>query len=44
LEKGEPKMTTDFRRLYAATLADWLDLPKNTLGGDFEKLPLFHRG
>lgn len=43
LEKGEPKMTTDFRRVYAATL-DWLGLPQSTLGDDFEKLPLFQRG
>src|SRR5205085_9366163 len=24
LDKGEPKMTTDFRRVYATLLADWL--------------------
>src|SRR5262249_18448131 len=27
LAGGEPKMTTDFRRIYAATLTDWLRLP-----------------
>jgi len=41
LEKGEPKMTTDFRRVYAATLADWLGLPAAGLGGTFEPVKLF---
>lgn len=37
-----PKMTMDFRRIYATVLQDWLGLPANTvLGGDFERLPLF---
>ena len=26
LEKGEPKMTTDFRSLYASLLGDWMGL------------------
>jgi uncharacterized protein (DUF1501 family) len=42
LEDGEPKMTTDFRRVYATVLADWLKLPeKDALGGAFEKVALF---
>lgn len=42
LNAGEPKMTTDFRRAYAAVLDDWLGLPAETvLGGRFERLPLF---
>jgi uncharacterized protein (DUF1501 family) len=42
LEKGEPKMTTDFRAVYATILDDWLGLPsKPALGGEFAKLPMF---
>jgi uncharacterized protein (DUF1501 family) len=42
LVEGEPKMTTDFRRVYATVLEDWLGLPSATAaGGDFERLPLF---
>jgi uncharacterized protein (DUF1501 family) len=42
LAGGEPKMTTDFRRVYAAVLEDWLGLPTaGILGGPFEALPLF---
>jgi uncharacterized protein (DUF1501 family) len=41
LEKGEPKMTTDFRRLYATVLDRWLGCPAElVLGGQFESLPL----
>jgi uncharacterized protein (DUF1501 family) len=37
-----PKMTMDFRRVYATVLDDWLGLPsKEALGGAFERLPLF---
>jgi len=37
-----PKMTTDFRRVYATVLEDWLGIPsKDALGGAFERLPLF---
>jgi uncharacterized protein (DUF1501 family) len=37
-----PKMTVDFRRVYASLLDDWLGLPsKETLGDTFERLPLF---
>ncbi len=37
-----PKMTMDFRRVYASVLEDWLGVPsKDALGGTFERLPLF---
>ncbi len=37
-----PKMTMDFRRVYATVLEDWLGVPsKDALGGAFERLPLF---
>jgi uncharacterized protein (DUF1501 family) len=37
-----PKMTVDFRRVYATILDDWLDLSsKEALGGAFERLSLF---
>lgn len=37
-----PKMTVDFRRVYATVLEDWLGLAsKEALGGAFERLPLF---
>jgi uncharacterized protein (DUF1501 family) len=42
LDAGAPKMTVDFRRLYAAVLKDWLGIPaKASLGGEFTPLPLF---
>lgn len=42
LEDGEPRMTTDFRRVYATVLADWLKLAdEEALAGSFERLPLF---
>jgi uncharacterized protein (DUF1501 family) len=41
LDRGEPKMTTDFRRVYATVLTDWIGLPSDDLGGTFETLPLF---
>jgi uncharacterized protein (DUF1501 family) len=38
---GEPKMTTDFRRLYATVLEDWLGLPSgDVVGGSFDRLSL----
>jgi uncharacterized protein (DUF1501 family) len=41
LEKGEPKMTTDFRSIYATVLDRWLNCPSAlVLGGPFEPLPL----
>jgi uncharacterized protein (DUF1501 family) len=42
LTGNAPKMTMDFRRVYAAILEDWLGVPsKDALGGAFERLPLF---
>ena len=42
LVDGEPKMTVDFRQVYATILENWLGLPaKEALGGAFERLPLF---
>jgi len=42
LDKGEPKMTTDFRSVYTAALTTWLGLPSaEALGGRFEPAPLF---
>jgi uncharacterized protein (DUF1501 family) len=38
---GEPKMTTDFRAVYATVLADWLNLPADGLGGAFAPVKLF---
>jgi uncharacterized protein (DUF1501 family) len=43
LQDGDLKMTTDFRRVYATVLDDWLGLPsKPALGADFAGLTLFH--
>jgi uncharacterized protein (DUF1501 family) len=42
LDSGEPVMTTDFRRVYATVLEDWLGLPAvAAVGGSFERLALF---
>jgi uncharacterized protein (DUF1501 family) len=42
LDKGEPKMTTDFRAVYAALLGGWLGVPAgDVLGGRFDPPPLF---
>jgi hypothetical protein len=42
LEDGDLKVTTDFRRVYASVIENWLGLPSKTaLGGDFDRLPLF---
>jgi len=42
LVDGDPKISTDFRRVYAAVLEDWLGLPSiSSLGTKFEPLPLF---
>jgi uncharacterized protein (DUF1501 family) len=39
---GEPKLTTDFRRIYATVLEDWLGLPAGAvLSAAFEPVPLF---
>lgn len=41
LTGNAPNFTTDFRRVYATVLQDWLDLPcKELLGGQFEPLKL----
>jgi len=43
LVANAPKMTMDFRRVYATVLEDWLGLAsKDALGGTFERVPLFH--
>jgi uncharacterized protein (DUF1501 family) len=42
LVDGDPKVSTDFRRIYAALLEDWLGLPSHAaLGSRFEPMPLF---
>jgi uncharacterized protein (DUF1501 family) len=42
LVDGDPKVSTDFRRVYAALLEDWLGLPSHAaLGSRFEPMPLF---
>jgi uncharacterized protein (DUF1501 family) len=42
LVNGDVRMQVDFRRVYATILEDWLGLAaRGTLGGQFEKLPLF---
>jgi uncharacterized protein (DUF1501 family) len=42
LERGEPRMTTDFRRVYATVLHDWLGLAaRDVLNGQFERVSLF---
>jgi uncharacterized protein (DUF1501 family) len=41
-EDGNLKYTTDFRRVYASVLADWVGAdPRLVLGGDYARLPLF---
>ncbi len=42
LVDGDPKISTDFRRIYADVLQNWLGLPSQTaLGSTFDPLPLF---
>lgn len=41
LEKLEPKMTTDFRNVYAAVLEDWLALKSDDLGKGIRPMALF---
>jgi len=41
LEAKEPKMTIDFRSVYASLLEDWLDLGVADLGGRFKRISLF---
>ena len=39
---GDPKVSTDFRRVYAALLDNWLGLPsQGALGSSFEPMALF---
>jgi uncharacterized protein (DUF1501 family) len=42
LAAGEPRITTDFRQIYAAVLHDWLELPTDNLRGSSPRLPLFN--
>ena len=42
LVDGDPKISTDFRQVYAAVLEDWLALPsRSALGAKFEPMHLF---
>jgi uncharacterized protein (DUF1501 family) len=42
LVDGDPKVSTDFRQVYAALLEDWLSLPSlGALGSRFETMALF---
>jgi uncharacterized protein (DUF1501 family) len=42
LSKGDLVFGTDFRRIYASLIDDWLGMDANAvLGGAIEKLPLF---
>jgi uncharacterized protein (DUF1501 family) len=42
LDKGDLKMTTDFRSVYATVIEDWLGAPAaDVLGGSYPKLDLF---
>jgi uncharacterized protein (DUF1501 family) len=44
LDEGDLKFHTDFRRVYATLLADWLDCaPEPIVGPGFEKMPLLRR-
>jgi uncharacterized protein (DUF1501 family) len=43
LDKGEPKMTTDFRAIYAALLENWLTLKSDELGKGVRPMALFHK-
>jgi uncharacterized protein (DUF1501 family) len=41
LDKGEPKMTTDFRRVYATALSEWLNFKGDVLDRPYESVKLF---
>jgi uncharacterized protein (DUF1501 family) len=42
LDQGEPRMTTDFRQVYASVLENWLGLrSRDVLNGQFEPVALF---
>jgi hypothetical protein len=41
LDDGDQKFHTDYRRVYATLLEDWLGWKsKEVLGGEFKKLPV----
>jgi uncharacterized protein (DUF1501 family) len=46
LDEGDLIMTTDFRRVYASVLSEWMGIaqPATVLGGDFEPMGLLSRG
>ncbi len=45
LDRGDLKMSLDFRRVYATVLHDWLAIdPSDVLAGQFDSLPLFSAG
>jgi uncharacterized protein (DUF1501 family) len=41
LDGGEPKMTSDFREVYAAVLEEWLFLKSDDLGKTIRPMALF---
>jgi uncharacterized protein (DUF1501 family) len=41
LVAGEPKMTTDFRRIYSTVLGGWLGVKGDVLGDSYEPMKLF---
>jgi uncharacterized protein (DUF1501 family) len=41
IDKGEPKLTTDFRSVYAAVLQQWLGLNAEDMGKEIVPLSLF---
>jgi uncharacterized protein (DUF1501 family) len=41
LDKGEPKMTTDFRRVYATVLGEWLNINGDVLDKPYEPVKVF---
>jgi uncharacterized protein (DUF1501 family) len=43
LDNGEPKMTVDFRNVYAALLEDWFLLKSDDLGKEIHPMALFGR-
>ncbi len=44
LDDGDLKYHTDFRRIYASLLADWLDCPaQGVVGAGFAPLPLLRK-
>src|SRR5947209_7655453 len=41
LDKGEPKMTTDFRQVYATVLGEWLNITGDVLDKKYEPVKVF---